>query len=133
MYKLIAGELKKGAPLVLWGFHPEHGNTPLKLEGYSASALKRRRNEGWMCAGYAQGDEPIGLLLLAKGKAGKGWFCLDCGLDLPKDVANAHWDEGHVIEPTTAEALWGGVDDLCAKCGDRTLPGTELCSAHTQK
>jgi hypothetical protein len=52
--------------LVLWGFHPSYGNIPLKLEAYSATAMKRRQREGWKCAAYAEGDEPTGLRLLAK-------------------------------------------------------------------
>jgi hypothetical protein len=40
----------------------------MKLEDYSAAALKRRRGEGWTCGAYAAGDEPTGLLLMA-GKA----------------------------------------------------------------
>jgi hypothetical protein len=51
--------------LVLWGFHPSYGNIPLKLEAYSAAAMKRRQREGWRCAAYAEGDEPTGLRLLA--------------------------------------------------------------------
>jgi len=47
--------------LVLWGFHPAHGNTPLKLDNYSAAEQRRREKEGWTCAAYAVGDEPTGL------------------------------------------------------------------------
>jgi hypothetical protein len=53
-------------PLVLWGFHPSYGGIPLKLEPYTASAMKRRQREGWTCAAYAQGDEPTGLRLQAR-------------------------------------------------------------------
>lgn len=52
--------------LVLWGFHWAHGNVPLKLESYSASALKRRKREGWTCAIYPVGDTPWGLFALAE-------------------------------------------------------------------
>lgn len=52
--------------LVLWGFHPAHGNVPLKLEKYSKAADKSRRSEGWTTAAYAEGDEPTGLALEAK-------------------------------------------------------------------
>jgi hypothetical protein len=58
----------KKPPLVLWGFHPAHGNIPLKLEEHSAAALKRRKAEGWTCGVYREGDAPTGLSLLAKGK-----------------------------------------------------------------
>lgn len=51
--------------LVLWGFHPAHGNVPLKLSEYSKAAEKSRRSEGWTTAGYAKGDEPTGLALEA--------------------------------------------------------------------
>lgn len=53
-------------PLVLWGFHPSYGGIPLKLEPYTASAMKRRQREGWTCAAYAEGDEPTGLRLQAR-------------------------------------------------------------------
>jgi hypothetical protein len=52
-------------PLVLWGFHPAHGNIPLKLEAYTKGALERRKREGWTCAAYAEGDDPVGLKLQA--------------------------------------------------------------------
>ena len=52
-------------PLILWGFHPSHGNVPMKLEAYSRKAMERRTSEGWKCAAYAEGDEPVGLALQA--------------------------------------------------------------------
>lgn len=51
--------------LVLWGFHRAHGNVPLKLEAYTASAAKRRTREGWTVGAYAKGEEPKGLALQA--------------------------------------------------------------------
>lgn len=51
----------KTKDLILWGFRPAHGTEPIKLEVYSAAAMKRRSAEGWVCAAYAQGVEPKGL------------------------------------------------------------------------
>jgi predicted RNA-binding protein len=51
--------------LILWGFHPAHDNVPMRLEKYSRKAQERRQREGWTCAAYAEGDEPVGLALQA--------------------------------------------------------------------
>lgn len=51
--------------LVLWGCHPAHGNIPMKLEKFSATAMKRRQREGWKCAAYRVGEEPTGLKIMA--------------------------------------------------------------------
>ena len=51
--------------LILWGFHPSHGNVPMRLEKYTRKAMERRQSEGWTCAAYAEGDEPTGLALQA--------------------------------------------------------------------
>jgi hypothetical protein len=57
---------KKEKPLVLWGFHPTHGNVPIKLEDHSRVAMVRRQKEGWTCGAYREGDEPTGLIEMAK-------------------------------------------------------------------
>jgi hypothetical protein len=56
----------KNMNLILWGFHPAHGNIPLKLCDYSKAAEKQRQKEGWTTAAYKKGDEPTGLILQAK-------------------------------------------------------------------
>ena len=53
--------------LVLWGFHPKHQPTPIKLAKWSRSAQSWRESLGWTCGVYAQGDEPKALRLLAQG------------------------------------------------------------------
>jgi hypothetical protein len=56
----------KRTQLVLWGFHPSHGNVPIKLEDHSRVAMVRRQKEGWTCGSYAEGEQPTGLIELAK-------------------------------------------------------------------
>lgn len=51
--------------IVLWGFHPEFCKTTIKLERYTKAAQKRREKEGWITAGYKQGDEPTGLVQIS--------------------------------------------------------------------
>lgn len=55
----------KKKELILWGFHPAHGNVPMKLEKYSVKAMERRTSEGWKCGAYADGNEPAGLTTMA--------------------------------------------------------------------
>ena len=51
--------------LLLWGFHPKHQPTPIKLSVYSKMEQRFRERLGWTTAVYAAGDEPTGLLLIA--------------------------------------------------------------------
>ena len=69
--------------LILWGFHPSHGNVPLKLEAYSRKAMERRTSEGWKCGAYADGDEPAGLALMAQmaQRVAETKACGLCGLE----------------------------------------------------
>lgn len=51
--------------IVLWGFNPDFCKTPIKLERYTKAAQKRREKEGWVTAGYKQGDDPAGLIQIS--------------------------------------------------------------------
>ena len=60
---------KDARPVVLWGFHPSHGNVVIKLTAggrISKAEQDRRRREGWTLAIYAQGDTPTGLMMQAE-------------------------------------------------------------------
>ena len=50
-------------PTILWGCHRSHGAEPLKLCEWTAKAQRERERLGWLCAAYAEGDEPAGLRL----------------------------------------------------------------------
>ncbi len=51
--------------LVLWGFHPSHGNVPLKLCDWTRKEQRDRERDGWTCYVYRKGDAPVGLALEA--------------------------------------------------------------------
>lgn len=55
---------------VLWGFHPQHQRTPIKLTGGNARWVARERKfregHGWICAVHRPGTEPAYLRLRAE-------------------------------------------------------------------
>lgn len=46
--------------LVVWGRHPAHGPSWIKLHRYSARANKARADQGWNLAFMAKGETPNG-------------------------------------------------------------------------
>ena len=76
---LRAARAVRGPRLVIWGFHPAHGNVPMKLGAYSAAAARRREAAGWSVAAYAPGDDPAGLALQAEAVRARAAFPADGG------------------------------------------------------
>jgi hypothetical protein len=62
---LTLGRYAMLAEFVLWGYHPAHGPSPIKVASGSLKDCQRserqRQGEGWLFGTYRGGDEPTGL------------------------------------------------------------------------